>query len=251
MPSQLASSPPQPQSSLFSAEKHESFHNLKEREKKQQPTNKKKTHRFFSFKKKEEYLFSNVSMTAFWWGPMSREVGTHPQHHGGHSVLPTCTRLSPNGQAGPARSHGTGHGRGPGAMSPEPGTPHQHLAGRGHSTASLGGSRGRQPQAATAPAATTHHKGKLRHDGFKHTSAGQARPCTLPGTITSMIPRSTVPEVRCPEAPRGTITRSMMPEETQYPAAQYPRRHDLWRHDTPRPPIPRGAIPRNKTSKEP
>lgn len=56
-------------------------------------------------------------MTAFWWGSVCREAGIHPQGHGGHSALPTCTRLSPNSQAGPAPSHGVGHGRDPGAVS--------------------------------------------------------------------------------------------------------------------------------------
>ena len=69
-----------------------------------------------------------------------------------------------------------------------------------------GGSKGTWPQGVTAPAATTHHEGKLRHGDFKHTT-GQAWPCALPGTITSMTLRSTVP--------RDTVPRGVVPRGTQ------------------------------------
>lgn len=156
------------------------------------------------------------------------------QHHDGHSALPICIILSPGSWAGPAGPYtAQTMGRGSGTVPPELGTPHRHLTGREHSTASLGESRGRQLQGVTAPAPTTHHEGKLRHDGFKHTSTGQAWPCTLPGTITSTMPRGTVPRgtvhggavsrsaVSRSAVPRGTVPGGMTPKEAQHPEAQY------------------------------
>lgn len=125
--------------------------------------------------------------------------------------------------------------RGPWDHAPKLGTSHGHLMGRGHSTASLGGSRGRQLRGVTAPAPTTCYKGKLRHDGFKHTSTGQAWPCALPGTITSTIPGGMVP--------RGTIPRGMVRGGTTSKEAQHPEvQYNTQRHDIQRDPIPRGTI---------
>lgn len=128
------------------------------------------------------------------------------------------------------------------------GTPHWHLTGKEQSTANLGGSRGTQLQGVTAPAPATCHKGKLRHDGFKHTSTGPAWPCALPSTITRVIPRGTVPsstvhggaaskrcstqrhDIRRSTTPESTITKGMTPK-TQYDT------HDTQRHN-----IQRGMI---------
>lgn len=151
------------------------------------------------------------------------------------------------------------------------GTPHWHLTGKGQSTASLGGSRWTQLQGVRAPAPAACHKGKLRHDGFKHTSIGPAWPCAWHhnqcdtqrhsaqenSTWRHSIQRCRTQrhDIHRSTTPQSTITKGMTLKETHYPRAQYAKRHDLWRHNAqeaqrPGSTVPRGAISRGKTSKE-
>lgn len=135
------------------------------------------------------------------------------QHHCG----PACTRLSPKSQGRAACSCGTSHGRDPGTMS-------QSLA---HHTSTLQQgtalpARQGAGEADTGYHRTTLHRGKLRHDDFKHSSTGQAWLCALPDTTTSVIPRDKAPRGVVPAgtAPRGAVPRGILPRGVELRGTQ-------------------------------
>lgn len=122
----------------------------------------------FFLLKKLECFFSTLSLTGFWWGPMSRAASVWaqcPAHM--HEAEPQQPRRAKHVPVAQATGSVVPEDHVPKALhtTPAPCSRAQHCQ--------PGREQERQTQAATDPAAATRHGGKLRHDDFKHTSTGQ------------------------------------------------------------------------------